>query len=185
MTDVKVAKRYAKALLDLAKEQGIAELINKDMIFILKTCEAIKALAYLMRNPIVNPDKKLSILKQIFEKKLNKLSFSFIEIILRKRREIYIETIAKEFIETYKKHKGIETAIITSASGLDEKLRKEVIEIVKNSVKSEVELVEKVDKRLIGGLILRVGDMQYDLSIAKSLKKLTREFNTNPYTRKN
>ena len=81
--------------------------------------------------------------------------------------------------------KGIRTAEIISAVGLDDKLRKQVYETVKNSTKSEVELIEKVDKKLIGGFILRLGDKQYDASIVSSLRKLAQSFSANPYVRKN
>ena len=103
------------------------------------------------------------------------------QIIATKRREEYIEDIAEEFIEQYKTHKNILTAVVTTAQGLDEELKKQVLEVVKKSYNSEVELVEKVDKDLIGGFIIRVGDKQEDTSIARKLKLLYRTFNENPY----
>jgi F-type H+-transporting ATPase subunit delta len=93
--------------------------------------------------------------------------------------------IAKEFTRQYKEMRGIQIAIITSAVGLDDKLRKEVYDIIKKSADSEIELVEKVDKNLIGGFVLRMGDKQYDASIASDLKRLTKEFSSNPYIKKN
>jgi F-type H+-transporting ATPase subunit delta len=116
---------------------------------------------------------------------MNKLSISFFEIITRKGRESYLEVIAKEFTRQYKEMRGIQIAIITSAVGLDDKLRKEVYDIIKKSADSEIELVEKVDKNLIGGFVLRMGDKQYDASIASDLKRLTKEFSSNPYIKKN
>jgi F-type H+-transporting ATPase subunit delta len=74
---------------------------------------------------------------------------------------------------------------VTTAAGLDDQLRKQVYQLVKDSMKSEVELVEKVDDKLIGGFVLRIGDKQYDASVAAALRKLTREFSVNPYIRKN
>ena len=116
---------------------------------------------------------------------MNKISISFFEIITRKGREPFLEGIAREFVLKYKKFKGIQTAVITSAVGLDDKLRKEVYRLISESVKSEVELIEKVDKRIIGGFVLRMEDKQYDASIASELRKLTKEFASNPYVRKN
>ena len=51
------------------------------------------------------------------------------------------------------------------------------------STKSEVELQEKIDKNLVGGFILRVGDKQVDASILRQLKNLDRNFSENPYIR--
>src|SRR5205814_1888777 len=133
----------------------------------------------------VNGDKKLSILKKIFEGKMNKLSVKFFEIITRKGREAHLEGIAKEFVNQYKLQKGIQTAVITSAVGLDDTLRKAVYEIIRKNLNSEIELVEKIDRNLIGGFILRMEDKQYDASIASDLRKLAKEFSSNPYVRKN
>jgi len=57
--------------------------------------------------------------------------------------------------------------------------------MISNSGKSEVELIEKIDQKLIGGFVLRIGDKQYDASIAADLRKLAKDFSSNPYVRKN
>ena len=100
---------------------------------------------------------------------------TFIDIIVRKKRENYLEAIAEDFVRQYKAHKNILTAVVTSASGLDDKAKKAVAELVK--VKgSEVELLEKTDPSIIGGLIVRVGDKQVDASIQRKLNDLKQEF---------
>ena len=63
--------------------------------------------------------------------------------------------------------------------GLDDELRKKVLQVVKDAVKSELELVEKVDKNIIGGFIIRVGDNQDDTSIRTKIQKLNRLFSEN------
>lgn len=185
MVETKVAKRYAKSLFDLAQEQGALDAVNQDMSLLASACDENRNLASLLGNPIINSDKKLSVLTAIFGSKVSKLTMAFMQIITRKGREANLAAIAKEFVAQYKRSKGIATAIVTSAVGLDDKLRNEVYRIVRESLKSEVELIEKVDKNLIGGFVLRVGDKQYDASVAAELRKLTREFNANPYIRKN
>lgn len=185
MIETKVAKRYAKSLIDLSREDGVIDAVGADMKLFVAVCEQNRDLTLLLSNPIIHGDKKLNILTKVFEGKMNKLSISFFDIITRKGREPYLESIAKEFVTQFKKFKGIQTAVITSAVGLDDKLRSEVYRIVKESVKSEVELIEKIDKNLIGGFVLRMGDQQYDASIASDLRKLTKEFASNPFVRKN
>ncbi len=185
MIETKVAKRYAKSLIDLSRETGVIDAAGADMKLFVAVCEQNRDLSLLLANPIIHADKKLNILKKVFDGKMNTLSISFFDIITRKGREAYLEGIAKEFVQRYKNYKGIQTAVITSAVGLDDKLRSEVYRLVKESVKSEVELIEKVDKNLIGGFVLRMDDKQYDASIASELRKLTKEFAGNPYVRKN
>jgi F-type H+-transporting ATPase subunit delta len=185
MIETKVAKRYAKSLIDLSKETGVIDAVGADMTLFAAVCEQNRDLTLLLSNPIIHADKKLSILKKVFEGKMNKLSISFFDIVTRKGREPYLEGIAREFVSQFKRFKGIQTAVITSAVGLDDKLRSEVYRIIKSSLNSEIELIEKVDKNIIGGFVLRMEDKQYDASIASELKKLTKEFASNPYVRKN
>ena len=172
----RVASRYAKSLLALALEQGELENAYNDMKLVSETCDSSKDLSLLLQSPIVKPDKKTEILREIFAGRLGKLSLSFIDIIIKKRRENYLEAIARKFQNQYKSHKNILTAVVTSAVGLDDNIRSEIMKIVKDSANAEVELVEKANKDLIGGLILRVGDKQIDASIQRKLINLRRDF---------
>ena len=185
MLQTKVARRYAKSLLDLAKEQGDLETVNNDMKLLAEVCSNNHDLRVLLASPIISSDKKLSILKRVFAGKISALSMSFFDIISRKGRESYLEVIAVEFIRLYKEYKGIQTAIVTSAIGLDDKLRAQVYKMVKEGLNSEIELIEKVDKDLIGGFILRVGDKQYDASISRDLRLMRQELVDTSYVKKN
>jgi F-type H+-transporting ATPase subunit delta len=185
MTETKVAKRYAKSLLDLSKERGVLEAVNNDMKLLAHVCETNHDLRVLLSSPIINSDKKLSILKRVFSGKVSDLSMSFFDVITRKGRESHLEGIAMEFTRLYKEYKGIQTAIVTSAVGLDDKLRSDVYKLIKESLNSEIELIEKVDKDLIGGFILRVGDKQYDASISRDLRLMRQELIDTSYIRKN
>ena len=185
MVETKVAKRYAKSLIDLAREQGVLDTVNQDMTLVVDTCRSSRDLELMLGNPIITADRKLAVLNAIFGKRLSKLSIAFFDIITRKGREAHLPAIASEFVSQYKKSKGIVTAVVTTATGLDDQLRAEVYRIVREGMKTEVELVEKVDKDLIGGFVLRVGDKQYDASVSSELRKLARDFSANPYIRKN
>ena len=185
MLETKVSKRYAKSLIELAQEKGIMDAVHADMKLFADVCDQNRDLSLLLSNPIIHSDKKMEILRKIFGTKMNALTISFFELVARKGRESYLEHIAKSFIAIYKVKKGILTAEITTAVGLDDNLRKAVYAMVSNSGKSEVELIEKIDQKLIGGFVLRLGDKQYDASIAADLRKLAKEFSSNPYIRKN
>jgi F-type H+-transporting ATPase subunit delta len=181
MKGTRAAVRYAKALKELALEQGVLEKVRDDMKLIGSVCENNHDFAVMLDSPIIKTDKKQSILKEVFEGKIFKLTELFIQILAAKRRESYIEAIAIEFIKQFKEHKKILTAIVTTASGLDDELRKKVLEVVKGSGNSEVELIEKTNEKLIGGFTLQVGDKRIDASIAKQIRKLAMSFSENPY----
>jgi F-type H+-transporting ATPase subunit delta len=184
MTETKVARRYAKALLDLAVEKGILEDIRKDMEMLIAACKSNGDLHLMLRNPLIHAEKKMTILKMIFEKDCGKLTMSFLSLIVRKSREFFLVEIASEFISQYKELKGITTAIVVSAVGLDDKLRKEISDVIKNITKSEVELEEKISPEIIGGFVFRFGDIKYDTSVARSLRSFRSSFNKNLYESK-
>lgn len=181
MKGTRASSRYAKSLVDLATEQGTLDKVYVDMVLIDKTCKASHDLSVFLRSPIIKTDKKQKVLNSLFSGKISKLTEMFINLLTEKRRESYLESIAESFAEQYKEKKKILTAVITTADGLDADLRKKVLELVKSSAYSEVELIEKTDKDLIGGFTIQVGDKRVDASIAKQVRKLAMSFTENPY----
>ena len=181
MAQTKVASRYAKSLLELAQETQSLEQTYKDLELILKVMDQNKGLEMLMRNPIVNSDKKLKITREVFKGNISDVTLLFVEILIKKRREAYLKDIIQQFIAQYKVINGITTAVITTAVGIDEKIRQEVINLIRKSENSEVELVEKVNPELIGGFVLRYGNIQYDTTVAKYLRQLKMNFSKNLY----
>ena len=182
MADIRAASRYVKSLLGLAVEKGVLEEVHKDMQLFSKTIDENREFKLMLLSPIIKHDIKLEILRKIFKGKVNALTISIFEIITRKNREPILASIAKEFHNAYNEHKGIGVATVTTATPLDAKLRGEIEKLVrKYSDKKEIELVEKVDKEMIGGFILNVGDKQVDASIKNKLKALKVKFSQNPY----
>jgi F-type H+-transporting ATPase subunit delta len=109
---------------------------------------------------------------------------SIFDIITKKNREPLLPAIAKEFHNAYNEYKGIRKATITTAVPLDAKLKAEFEQIVKNlSNKTQVELLEKIDKEMIGGFVLNIDDKQIDASIKNKLKAMKVKFSENPYVK--
>lgn len=181
MAGTRVASRYAKSFLDLSTEQGVLEQAYADMKSISEICHSNHDFVSFLKSPIIKTDKKQAVLKEVFSKKLNKLTDAYIHLITNKKREQYLPEIATEFLNQYKEKKKILTAVITTANGIDDKIRKQLMELVKGVSKSEVILEEKINKDVIGGFIIRVGDKQIDASIARKLNNLKRSFKENPF----
>lgn len=178
----KVAQRYVKSLLGLAVEQGALEQVHQDMLLFSKVCDMSRPFVMMLRSPIVRHEKKREVLHALFENKVNKLTFSIIDIITMKNREPLLPAIADEFHNAYNEYKGIGKASVTTAAPLDAKLVAEIDGMVKKlSNKTQIELHQKVDESLIGGFILNVGDRQIDASVKSKLKSLKVKFQENPY----
>jgi F-type H+-transporting ATPase subunit delta len=177
-----VASRYAKSLIDLSIEKKQLEETRNDMKTIGSVCKSNKDFIALLNSPIVKTDKKQEIFAAIFGKNISKLSLSFLNLLAVKRREGYIPEIANAFDELYKNKMNITTATVKTAIALDDKLKKRVLEIVKEAAgKGEIELVEKVDPSIIGGFVLTVADRQLDESVKRKLADLKKNLLDNKY----
>jgi F-type H+-transporting ATPase subunit delta len=182
MADSRVASRYVKSLLSLAEEQKALEQVNTDMQLFASVCATSREFTNMLKSPIVKHDKKLDILEAIFKAKVHKLTMAIIEMLTKKNREPLLPAIAIEFHNAYNHFKGIEKASVTTAFVIDDKIKAEMEALVRKlSSKKQVELLQKVDKSLIGGFILKVGDQQIDASIKSKLKSLKTKFSENPY----
>ncbi|GAB2577440.1 ATP synthase F1 subunit delta [Spirosoma areae] len=172
-----VAARYAKSLLDLAQEKGLTETMYKDMQFFKNTVDQSRPLMLMLKNPIVRAEKKSAVIKAAFSKRVNPMTMAFFDIIARKNREGIMDAIAEEFINQYDRLKGIERASVVTTVPLTPALREKFKAMVMKTTGTKlVELEEKIDSKLIGGYVLRVGDQQIDGSIRSQLNDLRLKF---------
>lgn len=182
MVDSRAASRYVRSLLGLAVEKNALDSVHQDMLLFTKVCEENRSFELMLQNPIIKHSKKREILEKIFEGKVHPLTMSVFEILTRKNREPILPGIAREFHAAYNFYKGIGRAYITTAVPLDNQSKLEFEKIVRQlSEKQEVELTEKVDKEMIGGFLLNIGDRQLDASIRNKLRALKVKFSHNPY----
>ena len=130
MKNTRATYRYAKSLLELAKEQGTLEDCKSDMQHIVDTCLSSKELVLLLKSPVVKTDKKQTILANIFSN-CSKLTTQFIQLITAKKRELLLLDIAQRFLLAYKEDKGIETATLTTAKSIDEDTRNKILKTIK------------------------------------------------------
>jgi F-type H+-transporting ATPase subunit delta len=167
-----VAERYAKALFELALENGAEEEVYQDSLLITRTCEQSKELRLLLKSPIINSGKKLTILRDIFENNINKISLTYLLIMVRKNREAFIPAIAIQVVELYQEYRNILTVHFKSPVLPSPETRKQVLELMKNYTQSDVDLKAEIDESLIGGFILNWKDLQYDASIRREIENL-------------
>lgn len=177
MSNFRIAKRYARSLVELSIEMDRLDAVKKDMDLLNSLCTHNRDFLLFLKNPIIHSYQKLNILKKILKDSVNDLTFRFIDIVTRKSRENVLPEIVTEFLVQYRKYKKIEVVEVTTPVGLDKKLRAEFEDLAKNHIKKgwKVDLVEKVDEDLIGGYIVRIGDRQIDDSVASKLRELKKQ----------
>jgi len=177
----RVASRYAKSLVSLAQERNELDAIKNDVDFILSALKEHRELRAVIASPVIKPKKKKTILSEVFASSVSGLTITFLHLLVDHRREQNAQEVLESFKTQYLVAKNIVKAIITTPIELDDELRAQFMAMVKEQTKHEVLIEEKINPELIGGYVVRVGDMEYDASISGKLKKLKREFEENPY----
>ncbi len=181
MSEIRIASRYAKALLDLSIEKGQLDAVKADMDMLARTFGGSRDLQLMLSSPVVKAHKKAAVLTILFEKEISKLTMEFISLLTKKGREDVLFEIVQSFIDQLRAHLGITSASVVSAIALDESSRKKIVALAVKMAGGPVEMTEKVDADLIGGFKLKVGDQQVDSAISSQITGLKREFSFNPY----
>lgn len=135
-----------------------------------------RELRRIMANPILLGSKKIKILNKIFERKLAELSLRFFSLIIRKGREIYLESICQAFEDIYKDYKNVVSAELITAMKSEDKIIKLMMDKLKAITDKDIELKEIVNEDIIGGFVVRLEDYQYDASVVTQLRRLRKNY---------
>ncbi|WP_108245576.1 ATP synthase F1 subunit delta [Muricauda brasiliensis] len=175
MNQNRAAIRYAKATLDFAVEKKAADAVEKDMREIAATISDSVELQNMLESPIIKSEVKRNSLLEIF-KGANEITKGLLQTLINNKRIDMLQEVAFKYIILHEKLKGEEVAYVTTAVPLTSDLEKKILETVTKATGNKVTLENKIDESIIGGFVLRVGDTQYDASIANKLNGLKREF---------
>lgn len=171
----RAAIRYAKAIIDIATTSGRAEAVNNDMKTIVETVSASAELKEFLANPVIKMEAKKSALSELFSNVQPETSSLFHLLFENKRFEI-LDSIAKQYNVLFDESNGVEVAKVTTAVPLTSELEAKVLAKIGEFSNKKITIENTVDPSIIGGFILRVGDKQYNASVASKLNQLKREF---------
>lgn len=178
MTGSRASIRYAKAALELAQDQKSLKEVSSDMLSITKILADSKELRDMLQNPVVRSSDKKEVLNKVI-KSQHKITGSLINTLITNKRINLLADVATKFNQQYDELRGTQVAKVTTAVPLTNDLKQKVLLKVKELTSKEVELENIVDASILGGFILRIGDIQYNASIASKLNRLKREFTLN------
>lgn len=178
MADNKIAIRYAKALIFIANEQNLTDLIYRDMNFIFNTLQQSNDLLLLTKNPIVKPNIKIKIFSELFNNRVHQLTFSFLGLLIKKGREKILRSICLRFFDLYNEQNNkIEVEIATAKEA-----KTEIKQLIESKLSEwtgkEIIAKYKVQPDLIGGFQARFADYIYDASIYQRMQSLRDELTT-------
>ncbi len=174
MKQLILAKRYAKAIFSLGKEQGKVEAY----------AESLDAIAELFANPelqvedaLTNPlypvEARLKVMDKIAASvKADKMLASFLNLMIEKKRVDVLPEVAYAVREMLDSEENISHGSVTSAIELDAKLLEKIQATLEKITGNKVILETQVDPSIIGGIVAKVGDLVLDGSIRTQLNGL-------------
>jgi len=168
-----VSDRYASALYDLSSEKKVVDSVLENLKNIKKVIEGNKELSLLIKSPLINSKDKLEVLiKLTLTLKLNDLSVTFLRVVSNNKRFSSLTSIISQFVNINANKRGSVLADVTSADVLSEDQRLNIKDQLRKILGDKLSLNFKVDKKIIGGLIIKVGSKMIDTSLANKINKL-------------
>ncbi len=184
MRETKVSSRYARSLVDMALAKNQVPQIKTDMDLVLKTIDDSRELENLLASPIISSAIKSTIIKQVFEGKVSKDVFDFMNLVISKKREGLLLSIAYAFVDQYNVIYDIVNASCITAQPINDDTKNIIKKDLENKLNKKINIQFKVSEDIIGGIIIQFSDKLYDASIAHQLKLIKKEL-INSYISKN
>lgn len=168
----KAARRYAIALLEIAKEKKAVDATLKDIQFINATISDSRDLDLFLKSPIIKPVVKRDALTALFKKHLSVLSMQFVTLIAKKERSAMLLQITSAFITEYNKYSGIIEVEVRTAKALSSKQTTKLQKVLEKSTRKKVNLHTNVQEELKGGLLVKIDDTVIDGTVKHKLEQL-------------
>ena len=173
MASSAAARRYARALFSLAREERRGQEVREELDRLAELFRASPELREALLTPLYPVKQRRNVLRAVAEREgLSRLITNFYAFLIDQRRLVDFPGIREEFIRLADEEAGLMTAEVVSATPLDDRRRDRLRRALSERTGYEVKLDISVDPELIGGAIARVGDLVFDGSIRAQLDQL-------------
>lgn len=170
-----IGTRYAKALFELARDTDRLDAVEKDFPPLLRMIEEEPGLRRFLTHPAIGSGEKKEIAAKLLRGSVDNLLFDFINLIIDKKREVYLPIIGEEFNEFLMEYRAMRTAMIYTAFALSAEVKQALARGLSKMTGRTVEIVEEIEPALIGGIKVQIGDKVYDGSISDRLSHIREE----------
>ncbi|MFW5955332.1 MAG: ATP synthase F1 subunit delta [Rhodothermales bacterium] len=172
MNNLSIARRYAQALAEHARSEGLVAQLDKDLRLIEETLAGSRDLRNVFESPVISTDKKLQIVRQLFGSRVSAITRQFLELTVNKGRENQLKSIVEAYRRLRDDEEGIVEAHVRVAGVLEEDARRAMNRRLETVTGKQVRLQVVHDRELIGGAVVRIGDTVYDGSVRNKLSLL-------------
>ena len=169
-----IADRYASALYELSAETKCVDEVLKDLLMIQYYIKHNNDLKLLIKSPLISSNEKMNILKKILsDHSPNILTSNLIKVISHNKRINFLPIIISRYNTINSEKRGDVIADITSAEVLTDQQKKEIKDQLRSILGEKLSLSFNINKKIIGGLIVKVGSKMIDSSLDSKINKLT------------
>lgn len=168
----RIVRRYAAALFQRAMSAGLVDAVESDLGLISYAFENSSELLDAIRSPIVNPDKKKAILRQLFGDRVSKITLDYLDLLVDQRREEAILQTETEYIALANVVRGVVEADVTTAVELSKDELARLSAKLKQVIGKDVRLRTALEPEIIGGVVVKIGDRVIDGSLRSRLAEL-------------
>lgn len=183
MNQSKISVRYAKALFILAKEKGILDEVYLNINVLANIVDKSEDFATVFSNPTILQSEKKSIIIKVFAD-FNQMIIDFICLLIDNNRQNHLKTIILNFCDLYRKEKNILKITTTTAEELGEKSREALNDLFKKHYNKSIELEERINQNIIGGIVLRIDNYELNMSVANQLAEIKSSLKSEVYKKK-
>ncbi|MFW5789847.1 MAG: ATP synthase F1 subunit delta [Bacillota bacterium] len=183
MIENEIAKKYGKAIFQLASEKDQLQEVNNDLQLLRKTIKESSDFKNLLYHPRIEDNKKKEVFLKIIEDEISELTAQFCQLLIDKRRITFINSIARDFELRLKEFSKILEVELKAAIELPDDLIDQIRRKLADILDYEIELNSKVDKDLIGGIRIKIGDKVIDGSIKSELEELQKRLEQIPVSK--
>jgi F-type H+-transporting ATPase subunit delta len=176
MAEQRVSTRYAESLLDSAIQKNLLDVISNDIDFVSSVLKQNPKLTRMLENPIIKSELKSSVLKEVFEKKINYETMEFLLFIIKKKREEILSSIVEKFKDLRDLKLGFVNIDVTVASEFSDLQKNELQSKLEKMLKRKARMNFRVDEKILGGFVVQAGDTIYNASIKHQLDLLREHF---------
>ncbi len=176
MDNGKISVRYARALLNLARQEQCEQEVYEGLMRLTQNYDlAIAQFNEVLTNPIIGTEEKVNLVKAAVGEPLHPCLDHFIEFVANQKRESGIYRIALKFQEMYRESKDILLTHVTTAADLPDETLRKLKGFVEQNFDCHAEMHISVDPSLIGGFILDIENDRMDASVAGQLETLKKK----------
>ncbi|MFD2615501.1 F0F1 ATP synthase subunit delta [Paenibacillus gansuensis] len=167
-----VAKRYAKALFELARDKGVIAQVENHLKIVVDTINSNKELDAFLKHPGVDSKAKFSVLQNAFGHELSGLVMDTLRLLISKGRETVLPELLKSYVTVAGEALGQADAVVSSMEPLTAEQSAEIAAKFGQITGKTIRIENVIDKSLLGGIQVRIGDRLYDGSLSGKLARL-------------